>query len=98
MSIIQTIHQLEQTVSSQFKEAFSKAGHPITSCQFMVLRAIQENDGASQTQIVSITGVDRSILADVVKRLLEAKLLTRYKSKQDARAYVLSITEEGSGS
>ena len=61
----------------------------------MILKAIAANEGASQTAIVDLTGVDRSTLADVVKRLLQRRLLARKRSKADARAYQLTLTDDG---
>ncbi len=95
MSIIQTIHHLEQTVSAAFRDGFAAAGHNITPCQFMVLRAVCSAPGASQTKIVDVTGVDRSTLADVVRRLIKSGLLMRHRHRQDARTYELKCTNEG---
>ncbi|MEQ1715796.1 MAG: MarR family winged helix-turn-helix transcriptional regulator [Hyphomicrobium sp.] len=39
--------------------------------------------------------VDRSTLADVVKRLVNRRMIARKRSKSDARAYVLSLTDDG---
>ena len=60
-----------------------------------MLVAIEANEGSSQTKIVEITGVDRSTLADVVRRLLKNRLIERRRSKEDARAYVLKLSEAG---
>lgn len=53
------------------------------------------NEGLSQTGVVNLTGIDRSTLADIVRRLTKRGLLHRRRSRQDARAYVLKLTEEG---
>jgi DNA-binding MarR family transcriptional regulator len=95
MSVIQTIHQLEQEVTSVFKQRLSEAGVDLTPCQFLVLRAISENEGASQTQIVALTKVDRSTLADVVRRLVAMNLVLRNRNYEDARAYVLRVGPAG---
>ena len=50
----------------------------------------------SQTEIVNRTGIDRSTLADVVKRMIRKGLLHRRRSKTDARAYQVTLTERGS--
>jgi MarR family transcriptional regulator, temperature-dependent positive regulator of motility len=54
-----------------------------------------ENEGLSQTDLVERTGVDRSTLADIVKRLIRKGLLQRRRTKEDARAYAVKLTEEG---
>jgi DNA-binding MarR family transcriptional regulator len=60
-----------------------------------VLAALETLESASQTQIVDLTGIDRSTLADIVKRLVKRGLLNRRRSRSDARAYVVRLTPEG---
>ena len=54
-----------------------------------------QNEGLSQTDLVERTGVDRSTLADIVRRMLKKGLLQRRRTKDDARAYAVKLTEEG---
>lgn len=67
----------------------------ITSRQFVVMQAIAAGDGVSQTAIVDKTGIDRSTIADVVRRLQKKGLVARKRSKDDARAYAVRLTESG---
>ena len=41
------------------------------------------------------TGIDRSTLADIIRRMLRKGLLQRKRTKEDARAYSVRLTEEG---
>ena len=47
-------------------------GKELTKQQFILLCALEQNDGASQTALVEITGIDRSTLAEMVRRMLGA--------------------------
>jgi len=67
----------------------------LTRQQFMVRTALDGNDGVSQTALVETTGIDRSTLAEMVRRLLERGLLSRKRTEEDARANAISITAEG---
>ncbi len=67
----------------------------VTARQLVVLSAIDASEGASQTDIVEQTGVDRSTMTDVIKRLCRKKLATRKRAKDDKRAYRLALTEAG---
>jgi MarR family transcriptional regulator, temperature-dependent positive regulator of motility len=49
----------------------------------------------NQTQLVERTGIDRSTLADVVRRMLKKGLLQRRRTRDDARAYAVKLTGEG---
>jgi len=67
----------------------------LTPRQYALLVAVAQNEGLSQTQLVEKTGVDRSTLADIVRRMLKKGLLQRRRTKDDARAYAVKLTEEG---
>lgn len=54
-----------------------------------------ELEQPSQTAIVSLTGIDRSTTATVLRAMETAGLVKRARSKQDARAMVLSLTAAG---
>jgi len=70
-------------------------GGDLTPRQYAVLVAVAQNEGVSQTHLVEKTGVDRSTLADIVRRMLKKGLLQRRRTKDDARAYAVKLTEEG---
>jgi DNA-binding MarR family transcriptional regulator len=67
----------------------------LTPRQYAVLAAIADSNLPSQTELVSMTGVDRSTLADIVRRLVQRGLVHRKRTKHDARAYQLTLTEKG---
>ena len=41
------------------------------------------------------TGIDRSTLADIIRRMLKKGLISRKRTRADARAYAVRLTEEG---
>lgn len=67
----------------------------LTPRQYAVLVTVSQNEGLSQTNLVDKTGIDRSTLADIVRRMLKKGLLQRRRTKEDARAYSVKLTEEG---
>ena len=67
----------------------------LTPRQLAVLVTVANNEGLSQTGLVERTGIDRSTLADIVSRMLKKGLLQRRRTKEDARAYAVKLTEEG---
>jgi DNA-binding MarR family transcriptional regulator len=56
---------------------------------------VSQNPDISQTGLVEQTGVDRSTLADVVRRLVKKGLLQRKRTRQDARMYAVRLTTKG---
>ncbi len=66
-----------------------------TPRQFEVLHVVSQNKGLSQTDLVHATGIDRSTLADMIARMMKKGLLSRQRTKEDARANAVSITAAG---
>ncbi len=64
----------------------------LTKQQFTLLCALEHNEGASQTTLVEITGIDRSTLAEMVRRMLERGLLSRERTEEDQRANAIAIS------
>ncbi len=67
----------------------------LTHRQYTVLLAVDNNDGKSQTDLVKVTGIDRSTLADLVARLLAQGYLQRRRTKDDGRTNSIRITAVG---
>jgi DNA-binding MarR family transcriptional regulator len=67
----------------------------LTPRQLAVLVTVAQNEGVSQTGLVDRTGIDRSTLADIVRRMQKKGLLQRRRTKEDARAYAVKLTDEG---
>lgn len=66
-----------------------------TPRQYEVLHVVAANEGLSQTDLVRHTGIDRSTLADMIARMMKKGLLSRKRTKEDARANAVSITAAG---
>jgi MarR family transcriptional regulator, temperature-dependent positive regulator of motility len=89
-------HLLKRAVQysvHRYNEEAGKSG--LTHRQFTVLAAVDANDGKSQTELVKITGIDRSTLADMVARLMEQGHVQRRRTKEDARTNSVRLTPQG---
>jgi len=90
------VHLLRR--SSQFADDLFDAetrGSDITPRQLTVLIAADAQEGASQTALVTSTGIDRSTLADIVARMIQRDLLARKRTESDARANAVRVTAKG---
>lgn len=67
----------------------------VTATQYTVLVAAGEREGLSQQDIINATGIDRSTVSQVVHLLTRKGLLKRRRTRHDARAYAISLTEAG---
>jgi DNA-binding MarR family transcriptional regulator len=92
-SPIHLLHRAGQCAADIFQGEMVEGD--LTPRQYAVLVSVSQNEGLSQTQLVEHTGVDRSTLADIVRRMLKKGLLQRRRTKDDARAYSVKLTEEG---
>ncbi len=93
-SIIHLLHTAGQAADAAFAEAVGERG--ITPRQCAVLLAIRDAKAPpSQTALVQTTGIDRSTMADIVRRLVTRKLVSRRRTRNDARAYAVELTEAG---
>ncbi len=76
-------------------ERFAKRIASLNLRQYILLAAVAEHAGASQSQLVRITSIDRSTLADMLRRLQDQGLVARAISDADARAKSVRLTSEG---
>ena len=67
----------------------------LTKAQFTLLVAIENNDGINQTMLVDMTGIDRSTVADTIKRLTDKGLLSRERTAKDGRTNAVTLTTPG---
>jgi DNA-binding MarR family transcriptional regulator len=70
-------------------------GIDVTTTQYTVLVAAGEKDGLSQQDIINVTGIDRSTVSQVVQLLIRKGLMKRRRTRHDARAYAVSLTDSG---
>jgi len=104
MTTTKDVKQFSRSPSHLLKRAAQYATHiymgevgksGLTHRQFTVLLAVDSNDGKSQTELVKLTGIDRSTLADLVARLLAQGYLQRRRTKDDGRTNAIRITTIG---
>jgi DNA-binding MarR family transcriptional regulator len=104
MTVNKDVKQLTRSPSHLLKRAAQFSNHMymgevgksgLTHRQYTVLLAVDNNDGKSQTDLVKITGIDRSTLADLVARLLAQGYLQRRRTKDDGRTNSIRITAVG---
>jgi DNA-binding MarR family transcriptional regulator len=67
----------------------------LTKQQFTVLAAVEQNEGISQTDLVGLTGIDRSTLAEMIRRMIDKGLLDRERTESDQRANAVRIATAG---
>lgn len=92
-SALHLLHRAGQCADELF--ALNIGDSELTPRQFEVLRAVSSLNEPSQTALVERTGIDRSTLADIVRRLVSRGLLVRKRTRHDARMYAVRLTPAG---
>jgi DNA-binding MarR family transcriptional regulator len=87
------LHCVLQRANGIYAEEVGDAG--LTQRQYALLAAVRSLDQPSQTDLVNLTGIDRSTLAELVARLIEKGWLARVRSASDGRAKTVGLTEAG---
>ncbi|MGH3451413.1 MAG: MarR family winged helix-turn-helix transcriptional regulator [Haloechinothrix sp.] len=67
----------------------------LTGPQFAVLTAVNNYPGVDQGSLASSVALDRSTMADIVRRLEDRELVVRHTAMHDGRRKLLYLTEEG---
>jgi DNA-binding MarR family transcriptional regulator len=91
--VVHLLHRVSQRADELFGKEVRDAD--LTPRQFAVLLSVAESDDPSQTDLVEATGIDRSTIAEMVRRMVKKRLLQRRRSGKDARAYVVRLTDAG---
>ena len=71
------------------------AGIDLTARQYVVLLTAAQHDAASQQDIIEATGIDRSTVSQIMQTMIGKGLLKRRRTKEDARAYAITLTDHG---
>jgi DNA-binding MarR family transcriptional regulator len=87
------LHRAVQLALDIYAEELGADG--LTQRQFALLAATAEHPGATQSDLVRFTGIDRSTMAEMAARLIAKGLLERQRSTADARANAVSLTPAG---
>ena len=93
VSALHLLHRAGQCAEVLFTNETGKTD--LTPRQYAILASVSQNPDVSQTGLVEQTGVDRSTLADIVRRLVKKGLLQRKRTRRDARMYAVRLTQKG---
>jgi DNA-binding MarR family transcriptional regulator len=71
------------------------AGEDVTPVQYGLLTTLSTHPGCDQATIANYLGIDRTNVADVIKRLEKAGLVARSRNADDKRAILSRLTPAG---
>ena len=92
-SPLHLLHRVHQRATELFQEKM--AGIDLTARQYVILVTASQNDGASQQDIIDVTGIDRSTVSQIMQTMIRKGLLKRRRTKDDAPAYAITLTDHG---
>lgn len=86
------LHRAEQLAAERFTQL---VGDTIKLREFIILAAISEQPGLSQSDLGRIVGVDRSTFADTMAKMETRGWIVRTPSTSDGRAYSVLLRQAG---
>lgn len=93
--IMDDLHHLLHRATQRLDALWHDAEIEVTPRQWAVLTAAAADDRCSQSALIDATGIDRSTLSEIVRRLVKQQMVTRKRTKLDARAYAIRLTDAG---
>jgi MarR family transcriptional regulator, temperature-dependent positive regulator of motility len=89
------ITRANQKINAEYAEAMQALN--TSHRQVLVLSTIRDSKKPpSQTDLVRLTGIDRSTVADIIKRVVASGWAARKRTKDDHRSYEVKVTSAGS--
>ena len=91
--VMHLLHRAGQCADNIYAKALNESH--LSPRQAQVLSVIGAEGSLSQTDVVELTGIDRSTTGDIIKRLVRDDYLQRERAMQDARKYDVRLTSRG---
>ena len=92
-SVIHLLHRARQCADVLLQNRILDLD--LTPTQVIILAAVAAKAGLSQMDLTQATGIDRSTMADVVRRMTKNGLVRRKRTRGDARTYAIDLTDLG---
>jgi len=88
-----TIYAASREISRMYRPYLEQMG--ITYPQYLVLLVLWEKGACTVKELGEYLFLDSGTLTPLLKRMEEASLVTRQRSKEDERVVVIGLTEKG---
>lgn len=92
-SVMHLLHRASQIAEEHVKAELARL--KVTPRQYALMAAIDESPGATQVELVALTGIDKSTMAEMTRRLVVPKLIEKSLQDGDSRASSLKLTSSG---
>lgn len=88
-------HLLRRNHQRSYEIFTQLVGGDMTRQQIALLVALTQTPGASQNELVGVTGFDKSTLKEMLGRMVAKGWVKRERDPQDSRAWTMDITTLG---
>ena len=88
-------HLLRRSHQRSYELFTQIVGSDVTRQQIALLIALSQKPGASQNELVGLTGFDKSTLKEMLGRMVAKKWVERERDPEDSRAWKMHVTPEG---
>lgn len=88
-------HLLRRNHQRSYELFTQMVGSDVTRQQIALLIALSQKPGASQNELVGLTGFDKSTLKEMLGRLVAKGWVDRDRDPEDSRAWKMHVTTAG---
>lgn len=88
-------HLLRRNHQRSYEIFTQLVGSDVTRQQIALLIALSQRPGASQNELVGLTGFDKSTLKEMLGRMTAKGWVKRDRDPEDGRAWTMHVTTEG---
>jgi DNA-binding MarR family transcriptional regulator len=93
ITLLYLIKQVELAVRDALDEVVATAD--LTTLQYTALTVLERHPGTTSAELARSSFVRAQTMAEMVTYLLDRKLVTRERDKNNRRQYLLSLSKEG---
>lgn len=89
------IDRIMRQAKTLTKEVFQREGIDVTVDQWVILKAIAEQEGASQQEVSGLTFREPAAITRMLDHLIRKGLVSKVLDAEDRRKQLLYLSEEG---
>lgn len=82
-------------IKQNYLQAFRDLDVEITTEQWVLIDRLAEQDGISQTELASGSFKNAPTVSRIIELLKKKKLISKKRSKEDKRQYLIFLTDKG---
>ncbi|MBK0382938.1 MarR family transcriptional regulator [Pedobacter sp. SD-b] len=89
------LDRTNRKIKQYAQKCFKEQNFDITVDQWLILKALNQNNDQNQSQLAEITGKDHPTLTRILDLLVKKDLVERKACTNDRRSFIIHLTKKG---